>query len=261
MMAAKAGAEHVYACETFKPLAALAAIITAHNAPGLVTVIPKMSTDMSVGGADDDSDDAGTCDMPARADVLVTEIFDTALLGEGVLPFLRQARRDLLQPTCHVIPRGAVVHAQVVSHASTRQSADLSNMSWCAGVTCHREPQEQDCKGGRIVLPVHLSRLSPPPVALSEALHVLSFDFTRPVPERRVLTSDVLFTAVEDGQAECVAMWWDLAIDDDNVYSTRVGAENWQACHTCTCKHYMIGVCCRTTGCRRYTRYRPLLRW
>ncbi len=36
-------------------------------------------------------------DMKEKANVLVTEIFDTELIGEGVLPTLRHAHRELLE--------------------------------------------------------------------------------------------------------------------------------------------------------------------
>jgi len=39
-------------------------------------------------------------DMPRKPDVIVTEIFDSELLGEGVLPTMRHAVKHLLQ-VCH----------------------------------------------------------------------------------------------------------------------------------------------------------------
>jgi predicted RNA methylase len=43
--------------------------------------------------------------MPANcADILVTEIFDSVLLGEGILPTLRHAREHLLTRTALIVP-------------------------------------------------------------------------------------------------------------------------------------------------------------
>ncbi len=42
-----------------------------------------------------------------RFDVMVTEIFDSALLGEGILPTLRDAHRRLLRPGATVVPSAA----------------------------------------------------------------------------------------------------------------------------------------------------------
>ena len=48
MMAARAGAEHVYACEAFAPLAELADQITFINTPSQITVMPIMSTRIAI---------------------------------------------------------------------------------------------------------------------------------------------------------------------------------------------------------------------
>lgn len=95
------------------------------NIPGdVVHVVPKMSTSLLVQvlplqtekmqlslmppshtllcflkGNDEPENDQGEdaippkYDMTQRADILVTEIFDSALTGEGILPFLRQVRQ------------------------------------------------------------------------------------------------------------------------------------------------------------------------
>jgi hypothetical protein len=55
--------------------------------------------------------DAG--DMDAQADVVVHEILDTELLGEGVLPSMRDAYSRLLRPGAVSIPAAATLYAQV----------------------------------------------------------------------------------------------------------------------------------------------------
>jgi len=81
----------VTACEVFPPMAALAKrIVAANNLNHLVTIVAKRSSDLVVG-----QDDA---DMPGgKVDVIVTEIFDSELLGEGLLPTLRHAVPNLLK--------------------------------------------------------------------------------------------------------------------------------------------------------------------
>ena len=41
--------------------------------------------------------DAAGTDMSRKADVIVTEIFDSELLGEGILSTMRHAKLDLLK--------------------------------------------------------------------------------------------------------------------------------------------------------------------
>ena len=116
MMAARAGAEAVYACEMFATLAELAGRITEANVPGKVHVIPKLSSEMTVGP---------TGDMPQRADILITEIFDSALLGEALLPSVSETRDGI---TSFSLPLFLMVYAP------------LCRIHTCAGTTCAGPP-------------------------------------------------------------------------------------------------------------------------
>ena len=77
-------------------------IVHANGHADVVTIHELMSTDLdlsSVGGA---------------FDILVCEIVDDQLLGEGVLTTIDDARRRLLTEHAQVIPSGAAVHTQPV---------------------------------------------------------------------------------------------------------------------------------------------------
>ena len=76
LLAAQAGAPSVTACEVFPAVARAARRgVHANGLDGTVRVVSKRSDALIVG-----------TDLPERASVLVTEIFDTDLLGEGILP-------------------------------------------------------------------------------------------------------------------------------------------------------------------------------
>lgn len=94
MMAAKLGAKQVTTCETVPLIAETAQqIIKDNHFENSINVIAKKSTDIAIGQ-----------DMPAQADILVSEIFSSELLGEHVLPSLEDAKRRLLKPQGKVIP-------------------------------------------------------------------------------------------------------------------------------------------------------------
>jgi len=104
MLAARAGARHVYTCEMV-PLIAEAAQknIIRNGFADRVTVIAKKSTDLVVG-----------VDLPERADLLVSELVDNSLLGDAVLSLIEDAKVRLLRPDAHILPaqialRGALV--------------------------------------------------------------------------------------------------------------------------------------------------------
>jgi protein arginine N-methyltransferase 7 len=128
-MAAEAGANRVTACEGFAPMARVAAETVARSLySGRIKVVGKRSDELEVGGMRGrllaSGKDSHTCclpcltlaeagDMDVRADVVVHEILDTELLGEGVLPSLRDAYSRLLRPGAVSIPAAATLYAQV----------------------------------------------------------------------------------------------------------------------------------------------------
>jgi tetratricopeptide (TPR) repeat protein len=94
MMAAKLGAKQVMTCESVPLIAETASqIIKDNKFEKAIQVIAKKSTDIEVG-----------VDIPAQADILVSEIFSSELLGEHVLPSLEDAKKRLLRPQGKVIP-------------------------------------------------------------------------------------------------------------------------------------------------------------
>ena len=84
----------VITCETVTLIAESAKQIIKDNAlEARINVLAKKSTEIEIGE-----------DMPKQADVLVSEIFSSELLGEHVLPSLEDAKRRLLKPQGKVIP-------------------------------------------------------------------------------------------------------------------------------------------------------------
>ncbi|PNI91043.1 PRMT7 isoform 16, partial [Pan troglodytes] len=89
MMAVTAGADFCYAIEVFKPMADAAVKIVEKNGfSDKIKVINKHSTEVTIGPEGD---------MPCRANILVTELFDTELIGEGALPSYEHAHRHLVE--------------------------------------------------------------------------------------------------------------------------------------------------------------------
>ena len=99
MMAAKLGATQVVACEA-EPLVAKTAIeiIKINGYADTVTILSKISYDVEVGK-----------DLPEKADVLIHEIFDSAIIGEHVLPAIEDAKKRLLKPDALIVPHAASI--------------------------------------------------------------------------------------------------------------------------------------------------------
>lgn len=94
MMAARAGAGRVVACEIEGAIAAKAQeIVARNNLADRITVLAKSSTAVDVGA-----------EMPERADLLVTEILASDLLSEKVLQTVLDAKARLLKPDARILP-------------------------------------------------------------------------------------------------------------------------------------------------------------
>jgi type II protein arginine methyltransferase len=201
MMAARAGAAHVTTCEMVGIVAAKAREIVALN--GLadrITVIAKKSTELVVGQ-----------DLPRRADLLVSEILSSEVVGEHVVPSVRHAFAELLAPDARSIPRRAeAVAALVGGDGLARQEV--------AGI----------CAGGFDVTPFNdfLAPLAAIDLAmqdfalLSEPQSVLGVDFPpRPGADSTPGQFPVTFTATAAGRAIGVAQWIRVELDAETVFT------------------------------------------
>lgn len=97
LMAARAGAERVVACEMEPLIAEMAQQIVAQNGyADRITVHVKPSTELAIGA-----------ELDGPADILVSEILSSDLLTEKVLDTFEDAHRRLLAPDALVIPNAA----------------------------------------------------------------------------------------------------------------------------------------------------------
>jgi protein arginine N-methyltransferase 7 len=188
LLAAQAGAEMVISCEA-EPLIADVAreIIAANGYESRIKVIDNISTDLRVG-----------IDMPARADVLVTEIFDCALLGEDALPAMEHARRELLTEDARMVPGRGRLWGQLISSERLR-------MHNHASVACGFDVSGFNRFSSLEYFSTYLDNY--PYQALTEPFPLLSLDFGVDCPAGEELLKAVPIT---DGRCDAVAMWFDL---------------------------------------------------
>ena len=208
MMAARAGARRVIACEVSPPVAAAARDVVRDN--GLddrVEVVAARSTALV----------RGQPPLEQAADVVVSEIVDVGLLGEGVLPSVRHAVAHLARPGAVVIPAAATVYARLVALPWLRRVAPLRDLSGfdLSAFDRFRVPgayQDMD-----------LART--PHEVLSADVEVARFDLAAPppaAPPRRVALE---FPATAGGVVHAVALWFELYLDAHTTLSTRPGSD------------------------------------
>jgi SAM-dependent methyltransferase len=195
MMAARAGAKDVIACDMVPAIAEAAREIVAINGlADCVRVLAKKSYDLDV-----------RIDMDGPADLMVAEIVNNTLLGEDALPVAEHAVRYLLKPGAKVIPalgmvRIALGHDDMFDRArmDTICGFDLSPFNRLA-------ENSYDISRGQTRLTL-----------LSEPTTLFAFDFQSGSPHPAETTSTTLTSM--GGRANGIAQWIALKLDEDGWY-------------------------------------------
>jgi len=206
MMAARADAKHVYACEVSDLMYHQAKKIFKQNGfDEQITTINKVSNYLQVGH-----------DLPEKADIIVAEIFDTGLLGEQALRTFAHARQHLLKPDGIILPGKASIQAVLIE-------SEL----------LHKEVVTNNCSGFRVDT---MNELTPsyfqarleafPHQILSAERTVSQFDFLQKADAGK--TENIQFETTRDGVCHGVCFWFTLDFGHDIEMST--GPENRWNC-------------------------------
>ncbi len=199
MMAARAGAGHVYTCEMHKPLVEVARETVAVNGySDRVSVISKKSTDMAIG-----------TDMPEKADIFVSELINVGMLAPDMLAILQHARQNLLKPDAKIIPAAATVWCSLVQADDLRRISPIRTVS---GFDMSRFDQFRTPGYCTLDLAADNHQL------LSNPEKAWFFDFYKNMPATASKTLTV--TASETGVAHGVAFWFDLHMDEKVTYNS-----------------------------------------
>ncbi|XP_075045016.1 protein arginine N-methyltransferase 7 [Mixophyes fleayi] len=208
MMAVTAGADYCYAIEVFKPMAdAAVKIVQTNGFSDKIKVINKHSTEVTVGPGGD---------MVRRANILITELFDTELIGEGALPSYEHAQRNLMQERWEAVPHRATVYAQLVeSHRLWSWNKLFPIQLDCR--TIQPPPEMQSCPGAPSVCDVQLSQLNPGDFTpLSDIMVIFRVDFSQHISSSAA-SHPVNFTSATNGAAQVVLSWWDIDMDPEGT--------------------------------------------
>ena len=199
MMAVRAGAAKVSASEMVPVLADVARKVIADNGmEDQIVVINKKSTHIKIGE-----------EMEEKADLLVSEILDAGLLGEGVIPSHRHAIENLLKPEAVVIPRSADLHGVLIESDNLRSVDPLRQISGfdLKAFDDFRVPGEYH----RVLL-----RTTPHRV-MSPVFSLFSVNFKDLPPQASIEspnTFEAEVVASQTGTVHGIAFWFDLHLDD-----------------------------------------------
>lgn len=210
MMAVRNGADSVVACEAFKPMSECAVKIIQQNGfADKIKVIPKRSTELTVGS---------NCDLQFRANILVTEVFDTELIGEGALGIFKHAQEELLEENSVCVPNSATVYAQIISSSLVSAWNKITPIfdKESREILLNIPKEVADCPGSSAVHDIQLSQL--------DISQVKTLVLPQPVFHFQWLNHNLVYErtamytleAQENGVPIGLFMWWDLQMDIDN---------------------------------------------
>ena len=208
MMAARAGAAEVLTCEMNPVIADRAKQIIAQNGyADRVRVVAKHSDSLRLG-----------VDLSRPADVLVSEIIGTSLLGENMLPVMDMVADRLLREGGAMIPARGTVRVALADYADaenqrlgTIDGFDLSAFN-------------------DLLPPSYFIEVDSPHVTLrSAAADLFTFDFRSELPESGRVQ---LKLKTQGGSANGIVEWIRLEMDDVTVYENqphRTAQSSWGA--------------------------------
>lgn len=210
MMAVTCGADSVTACECFWPVAECAKrIMKANGFADKIKLVPKNSLRLKVGRIGD---------MPQKANILVTEVFDTELIGEGAIQIFAHAHNELLEEDCIVVPHAATVYAQVVESPLANDWRKIKSIvdTEDGSPIIQISNDIKDCVGSPAVHDIQLNQF---PIThfktILPPMAVLKFDWSGKTNLQKIRNNVMVEKAEQNGTAQIVFMWWDLQMDQD----------------------------------------------
>jgi predicted RNA methylase len=186
MLGIRHGAQVAIGCEMYEPMAEVASQVVKDNKlSDEVTIIAAKSTEIDLGG---------------KVDILVSELLDSTLLGEGCLLSHNDALKRLVYndndidtnsnigsvPICQrVIPNRAEVYASLISAPMINHYTQVSSKWFADTLSPFRRSSDQHCRSGANTgLPVHweqlqeyITQIGEHCEIISENIKALSFSF------------------------------------------------------------------------------------
>lgn len=225
LIAAKAGAKHVYAIEASKNFAEISRVNFHRNHQAeKITIVNEMSTAVQVSPVPkkrklSEKDDPAPVvqSLPQKCTLLVAEILGTMLDGESSIHYYEDARRRLLTENAKIIPGYGIQYASLISSEQFKtltqgfgfDDLDLSSFNRfrdsCSLIFSKNY--------GVLFQNLDITELTNPIV-------IYEVDYTKHglmdiMPECGELVKEV--EIIESGDAIAVMYWWEVYLDEERT--------------------------------------------
>ncbi|CAF1630395.1 unnamed protein product [Rotaria magnacalcarata] len=197
----------ITACEVFQPMAKIAKkCIEKNGLSDRINVIDKRSTELDL-----DKDLQGD-----RINIIVAEVFDTELIGEGGLRTFSEACKHLTidNENLHIIPARATIYIQLVESSKLQEFHTLKNLS----SENKRINIPNDCRhlAGNTIFDLNVNEVKDYIRPLSKPIPVFNFNFKN-LNEANNFTEETILENIQcdyDGRIDAFIMWWNLDMDE-----------------------------------------------
>ena len=230
LIAAESGAKHVFGVEMFDKMAEIASqVVHVNDKQDVIDIIASKSTDID--------------SLPLPIDLLVSELLDSALLGEACIPSHRDAISRFLSLSTssipledRICPYSGSVFVSLIESQEVLHMHDISGLDFGRS-TPYRDSSAKFCRdGGGGLIPVHWEALEEEGARLlSDAHKVFEIPFNSFITESAFAESAIDVPVLHDGTLHGLLLWWRLdllspAVDPERgcTYSTAPKAQNWQ---------------------------------
>jgi type III protein arginine methyltransferase len=203
MMAARAGAKKVICCEPDPTTcASVETIISKNKLSEKITIVPTASNFLELGQ-----------ELEHPATVILADILDSSLLGDGVLKAIRHAVDYLSVENVKVIPASASVYGQLIEWPSERNAQSLKDVN---GFDLRELQPFQNPYATHQFHPQYETFRE-----LSEPFEIAQIEFSKLATKTRQKRRSIRASASGDGHA--VIVWFELQLNKDTVFSAKSG--------------------------------------
>ncbi|MFT5168980.1 MAG: tetratricopeptide (TPR) repeat protein [Saprospiraceae bacterium] len=214
MMAARAGARKVVACEMHERLAETAKAITKANGfEQVIDIFSTKSTKLKIGE-----------EVPEKVDIIISEILDVGALGEAALPSIRHAVQNLARPDVKLIPAKVQLYGQLIEIPSRSIVAPIRKISGfdLSFFEQFRIPEEYL----KINLKAEKHKILSPIIPL---LDIDFYNLPPAYPDDQPRQIPLNITITESGTVQAMVFWFDLFLDEEIMVSSEVDGklEHW----------------------------------
>jgi len=212
MMAARAGADAVIAVEQSSHMCEVAQQTICRNGfAAKCTVVNRDARRIlaatSPGMRGGRKPDGEAPELERQADVLIFEVFDSGLIGEGALHITSLARQRLLTPHAIILPARARVFCQPIEY----------RMSSCCGIDVQ---QVNQCSWRPDYDGIDLQGIKDEWSGRADPLRVFTFDFSDFEANSRPACASHSAKITSEGIVNALAVWFELDLDDHEMLST-----------------------------------------